>query len=58
MQDILDNNETQVLEEKKKRRACVAAVKESLASLNAFLKEDLKNSEETASASAEAELGG
>lgn len=53
MMETIERNEERVKEEKSKRRSCIDAMKHSLATLHEVLEEDLENSEETASASAE-----
>lgn len=59
MMETIERNEERVKEEKSKRRSCIDVMKSSLATLHEVLEEDLENSEEqTASVSAEAELGG
>lgn len=58
MMETIEQNEELVKREKTKRKSCIDAMKNSLAALNEIIMEDLKNSEETASVSADAELGG
>ena len=57
MHKKLQKNEALVLEEKKKRRSCASATKESLVKLNELLNR-ITNSEEGVSVSAKTELGG
>lgn len=58
MGERLEKNEALVLEEKQKRSSFADELQESLVSLNDFLENDLKNSEEGSSVTAKAELGG